>query len=93
VDAQAEGSPPAFNKAAHHSHALLLQNHQGRLAPNFFLLWDNAIANSYGVVTETRYFQFMNIVKQQVLTLPEEIVPGVAALKGLGEYNDLETIG
>jgi hypothetical protein len=36
------------------------------LAPNFFPLWDNAIAESYGVATETGYFQFINIVKQQV---------------------------
>jgi hypothetical protein len=37
------------------------------LAPNFFPLWDNAIADGYGVATETGYFQFINIVKQQVL--------------------------
>jgi hypothetical protein len=59
------------------------------LAPNFFPLWDNAIADSYGVATETGYFQFINIVKQQVLNLPEEIAPGVTALKALDEYNYL----
>jgi hypothetical protein len=59
------------------------------LAPNFFPLWDNAIADAYGVATETGYFQFLNIVKQQVLNLPEEIAPGVTALKALDEYNYL----
>jgi hypothetical protein len=59
------------------------------LAPNFFPLWDNAIADGYGVGTETGYFQFINIVKQQVLNLPEEIAPGVTALKALDEYNYL----
>ena len=60
------------------------------LAPNFFPLWDNAIAESYGVATETDYFQFITIVKQQVLNLKEEIVPGVTALKALDEYNYLQ---
>ena len=59
------------------------------LAPNFFPLWDNAIADSYGVATETGYFQFINIVKQQVLNLPEETALGVTALKALDEYNYL----
>jgi hypothetical protein len=60
------------------------------LAPNFFPLWDNPIAESYGVATETGYFQFINIVKQQVLNLKEEIAPGVTALKALDEYNYLQ---
>ena len=59
------------------------------LAPNFFPLWDNAIAEGYGVATETGYFQFINIVKQQVLNLTEEVAPEVTALKALDEYNYL----
>jgi hypothetical protein len=59
------------------------------LAPSFFPLWDNAIAVSYGVATETGYFQFIKIVKQQVVNLTEEIAPGVTALKALDEYNYL----
>jgi hypothetical protein len=59
------------------------------LAPNFFPLWDNPIAESYGVATETGYFQFINIVKQQVVNVTEEIAPGVTALKALDEYNYL----
>jgi hypothetical protein len=60
------------------------------LAPNFFPLWDNAIAESYGVDKETGYFQFISIVKEQVANLPEEISPGVTALKALDEYNYLQ---
>jgi hypothetical protein len=60
------------------------------LAPDIFPLWDNAIAESYGVATETGYFQFINIVKQQVLNLREEIAPGLSALKALDEYNYLQ---
>ena len=59
------------------------------LAPNFFPPWDNAIAEGYGVATETGYFQFINIVKQQVLNLTEEVAPEVSALKALDEYNYL----
>lgn len=59
------------------------------LAPSFFPLWDNAIAEGYGVATETGYFQFINIVKQQVLNLTEEVAPEVTALKALDEYNYL----
>ena len=61
------------------------------LAPKFFPLWDNGIAQSYGVSTESGYFQFMNAVKAQVLNLPEEIAPGVTALKVLDEWNYLRT--
>jgi hypothetical protein len=60
------------------------------LSPSFFPMWDNAIAQSYGVSTETGYPQFMNFVKQQVLSLPQEIAPGVTALKALDEYNFLQ---
>jgi hypothetical protein len=59
------------------------------LAPSFFPLWDNAIAESYGVSKKTGYIQFMHMVKQQVLTLPQEIASGVTALKALDEYNYL----
>ena len=61
----------------------------GEGVPHASPLWDNAIADGYGVATETGYFQFINIVKQQVLNLPEEIAPGVTALKALDEYNYL----
>lgn len=59
------------------------------LAPNFFPLWDNAIAESYGLDTERGYFKFMLKIKQQILNLPDEIVPGVSTLKLLDEYNYL----
>jgi hypothetical protein len=60
------------------------------LAPNFFPLWDNPIAESYGVDKRMGYFQFISIVKGQVASLPEEIAPGVTALKALDEYNYLQ---
>jgi len=60
------------------------------MAPNCFPLWDNAIADSYGIATETGYFQFMGIVRQQVLDLPAKIAPSVTALKALDEYNYLK---
>jgi hypothetical protein len=44
---------------------------------------------SAGCVTLTGYFQFINIVKQQVLNLKEEVAPEVTALKALDEYNYL----
>lgn len=58
-------------------------------APNFFPLWDNPIAESYGVSIETGYLRFMDVVRQQVLNLPGEIEPGLTALKALDEYNYL----
>jgi hypothetical protein len=60
------------------------------LAPTFFPLWDDAISRGYGVSKETGYFQFLKIVKDEVLNLTEEVEPGVTALKALDEYNYLE---
>jgi len=76
---RAECGPVGAGKAAH------------VLAPMFFPLWDNAIAQSYGVSTESGYFQFMNAVRAQVCNLPEEIAPGVPVLKALDEWNYLRT--
>jgi hypothetical protein len=60
------------------------------LAPNFFPLWDDKIAAGYGVTKDAEgYFQFMNLVKEQVQHLPEGIVAGVSILKILDEYNYL----
>jgi len=59
------------------------------LAPTFFPLWDTKIAESCGVSKESGYFEFMNAVKAQVLNLPEEVAPGVTALKALDEWNYL----
>lgn len=59
------------------------------LAPNFFPLWDNAIAYGYDVATETGYFQFMRLVREQVVDLPVENMLGITALKALDEYNYL----
>jgi hypothetical protein len=59
------------------------------VAPNFFPLWDNAIAESYGVATETGYSHFIDMVRDQVINLPQEIAPGVTVLKALDEYNYL----
>jgi hypothetical protein len=60
------------------------------LGPNFFPMWDDAIAGNYGVDKETGYFRFISILKQEVINLPQEIVPGVTALKALDEYNYIE---
>lgn len=60
------------------------------LAPNFFPLWDNAIASDYGVSTDDGYFQFMILVKQQVVSLPDELATGLTALKAIDEYNYLQ---
>jgi hypothetical protein len=60
------------------------------LAPNFFPLWDNAIAADYGVSPEDGYFQFMLMIKQRVINLPDELAPGLTALKAIDEYNYLE---
>jgi hypothetical protein len=61
------------------------------LAPNFFPLWDNTIASDfYGVSTDANgYFQFMTLVKQQVVNLPDELATGLTALKAIDEYNYL----
>jgi hypothetical protein len=61
------------------------------IAPNFFPLWDNTIASDfYGVSTDASgYFQFMILVKQQVVNLPDELAPGLTALKAIDEYNYL----
>lgn len=60
------------------------------LGPSFFPMWDDAIASNYGVEKETGYFQFVNILKQEVINLPQEIAPGVTALKALDVYNYIE---
>jgi hypothetical protein len=60
------------------------------LGPSFFPMWDDAIASNYGVEKETGYFRFVNILKQEVINLPQEITPGVTALKALDEHNYLE---
>lgn len=60
------------------------------LAPNFFPLWDNAIAFNYGVSLEDGFFQFMLMMKQQVLNLPDELAPGLTVLKAIDEYNYLQ---
>ena len=61
------------------------------LAPNFFPLWDNTIAfDFYGVSTDANgYIQFMTLVKQQVVNLPDELAPGLTALKAIDEHNYL----
>jgi hypothetical protein len=61
------------------------------LAPNFFPLWDSTIASDfYGVSKDaTGYFQFMILVKQQVVDLPDELATGLTALKAVDEYNYL----
>jgi hypothetical protein len=61
------------------------------LAPNFFPLWDNTIASDfYRVSTDANgYIQFMILVKEQVVNLPDELAPGLTALKAIDEYNYL----
>jgi hypothetical protein len=61
------------------------------LAPNFFPPWDSTIASDfYGVSKDaTGYFQFMILVKQQVVNLPDELAPGLTALKAIDENNYL----
>jgi len=59
------------------------------LAPNFFPLWDDAIASDYRVSLEHGYFQFMLMIKQQIVNLPDELTPGLPALKAIDEYNYL----
>lgn len=60
------------------------------LAPNFFPLWDNAIAADYGVSLEDGFFQFMLRMKQQVANLPDELAAGLTALKAIDESNYLQ---
>jgi hypothetical protein len=60
------------------------------LAPNFFPLWDNAIASNCGVSLEDGFFQFMLLMKEQVVNLPDELAPGLTALKAIDEYNYLQ---
>jgi hypothetical protein len=58
------------------------------LAPNFFPLWDNAIAYQYGVVADSRgYFLFMAITEHQIRSLMDKLPDGMAPLKTLDEYN------
>jgi len=60
-------------------------------SPHFFPLWDDKIAAGYGVIKDSEgYFQFMNLVREQVQHLPEDIVSGVSILKILDEYNYLQ---
>jgi hypothetical protein len=60
-------------------------------SPNFFPLWDDKIAAGYGVMKDSEgYFQFMNLIREQVRHLPEDIVSGVSTLKILDEYNYLQ---
>jgi hypothetical protein len=61
------------------------------LAVNFFPLWDDKIARAYGIPKDdVGYFRFMNLLKEQVENLPENLVPGVSVLKVLDEYNYLQ---
>jgi hypothetical protein len=63
------------------------------LAPNFFPLWDNAVASGYGIcVGSPGYCLFMVATKQQVESLagslPDDLLtPSGSALKILDEYN------
>ena len=62
------------------------------LAPKFFPLWDRAIAEGYGLPlgkkghNEERYWHFMQITKEQIRQLGENLTGG-NMLKALDEYN------
>jgi hypothetical protein len=61
------------------------------VAANFFPLWDDKIAKSYGVTKDDAgYFRFMNLVKEQVKNLPIDFDPDVSIVKVLDEYNYLQ---
>jgi hypothetical protein len=61
------------------------------LAPSFFPLWDNPIADAYGVaVGRNGYLLFMLISKYQVEECNGFFPVGIAALKALDEYNYCE---
>jgi hypothetical protein len=58
------------------------------LAPDFFPLWDNAIAYQYGVLSVAHgYFLFMVMAEHQVRNLAGKMPDGLALLKTLDEYN------
>lgn len=58
------------------------------LAPNFFPLWDNAIAKAYRVkVDEQGYMKFMRIAKEQCQVLTDQGAPWSDLLKAIDEYN------
>jgi hypothetical protein len=63
------------------------------LAPQFFPLWDRAIAKAYGLPLRERgknadrYLRFMQITKQQYEALAGEHIMGQNLLKVLDEYN------
>jgi len=57
------------------------------LAPTFLPMWDNAIASGYGVSTESGYFQFVLLAKEELRDISEDAIPGVPLLKAFDEYN------
>jgi len=59
------------------------------LAPNMFPLWDSAIAQAAGVSKERGYFQFMQIRREQVVSLPSGLPKDVSPLKLLDEVDYL----
>lgn len=62
------------------------------LAPRFFPLWDTEIANAYDLEgsDSERYYCFMKITKDQVVSLGGEKAVGRNPLKALDEYNYCE---
>ncbi len=61
------------------------------LAPQFFPLWDRAIAKAYHVnlnrETSDGYINFMRIAKEQCRVLTEQGAPWPDLLKAIDEYN------
>jgi hypothetical protein len=63
------------------------------LAPQFFPLWDRAIAQAYGVALKNRgsnaarYTRFMELTKRQATALANAELPYKSHLKALDEYN------
>jgi hypothetical protein len=70
------------------------------VAPRFFPLWDNPIANGYGLHLRkgsngATYVNFMKLIKNRIsdlggANLIERQVPGISALKALDEWNYCE---